>query len=101
RGAARRDRGWVAPGAERQARGGDRSRLGRALRQHAILCTVIGFQTFARVVQEVRGDLTAAQQRDPAARTVSRAEILLTYGGVHALLAHRVSHALHEARVPL
>ena len=56
---------------------------------------------FAQVAQEVREDLTAAQQRDPAARSVSRFEILLTYGGVQALLAHRVSHALHEAGVPL
>jgi serine O-acetyltransferase len=62
---------------------------------------VIGLATFARVAQEVREDLTAAQQRDPAARGVSRVEILLTYGGVQALLAHRVSHALHEAGVPL
>jgi len=62
---------------------------------------VIGFSTFAGVAQEVREDLTAAQQRDPAARSVSRAEILLTYGGVQALLAHRVSHALHEAGLPL
>ena len=61
----------------------------------------MGLATFARVAQEVREDLTAAQQRDPAARTVSRAEILITYGGVQALLAHRVSHALHEAQVPL
>ena len=61
----------------------------------------MGVSTLARVVQEVRDDLTAAQQRDPAARSVSRVEILLTYGGVQALLAHRVSHALHEARVPL
>ena len=61
----------------------------------------MGVSTLARVVQEVRDDLSAAQQRDPAARSVSRAEILLTYGGVQALLAHRVSHALHEARVPL
>jgi serine O-acetyltransferase len=61
----------------------------------------MGVSTLARVVQEVRDDLTAAQQRDPAARSVSRLEILLTYGGVQALLAHRVSHALHDARVPL
>jgi serine O-acetyltransferase len=57
--------------------------------------------TVKRVVQEVRDDLTAAQQRDPAARDVSRGEILLTYGGVQALLAHRVSHALYESGVPL
>ncbi len=50
---------------------------------------------------EVREDLTAAQERDPAARAVSRAEILLTYGGVQAVLAHRVSHALYEANVPI
>jgi serine O-acetyltransferase len=62
---------------------------------------VIGFATFRRVVQEVRDDLAAAQQRDPAARNVSRLEILLTYGGVQALLAHRVSHALREIGVPL
>jgi serine O-acetyltransferase len=62
---------------------------------------VIGVSTFARVARELREDLTAAQERDPAARSVGRAEILLTYGGVQALLAHRVSHALHDAGVPL
>jgi len=62
---------------------------------------VIGFSTFRRVSQEVREDLAAAQQRDPAARNVSRVEILLTYGGVQALLAHRVSHALRDVGVPL
>ena len=62
---------------------------------------MIGFSTFARVAREVREDLTAAQERDPAARSVGRAEILLTYGGVQALLAHRVSHAMLEAGVPL
>jgi serine O-acetyltransferase len=62
---------------------------------------VIGVSTVKRVVQEVRDDLSAAQQRDPAARDVSRLEILLTYGGVQALLGHRVAHALREAGVPL
>ena len=61
----------------------------------------MGVSTLSHVVQEVGDDLTAAQQRDPAARSVSRAEILLTYGGVQALLAHRVAHALHEAGVRL
>jgi serine O-acetyltransferase len=54
-----------------------------------------------RLVREVREDLAAAQQRDPAARSVGRVEMLLTYAGVQALLAHRVSHALHAAGVPL
>jgi serine O-acetyltransferase len=62
---------------------------------------MLGLGTLARVAREVREDLTAAQERDPAARTVGRTEILLTYGGVQAILAHRVSHALYEAGVPL
>ena len=62
---------------------------------------MIGLSTFTRVARELRADLTAARERDPAARSVGRAEILLTYGGVQALLSHRVAHALHEAGVPL
>jgi len=61
---------------------------------------MLGLGTLARVAREVREDLTAAQERDPAARNVGRVEILLTYGGVQALLAHRISHALYEAGTP-
>ena len=56
---------------------------------------------FRNVVREVREDLAAAQERDPAARSVGRVEMLLTYRGVQALLAHRVCHALYGAGVPL
>jgi len=62
---------------------------------------VLGLGTLTRIAREVRQDLTAAQERDPAARSIGRAEILLTYPGVHALLAHRVAHALHEAGIPV
>jgi serine O-acetyltransferase len=62
---------------------------------------MLGLGTFARVAREVREDLTAAQERDPAARSVGRTEMLLTYGGVQALLSHRISHALYESGVPL
>jgi serine O-acetyltransferase len=62
---------------------------------------MLGLDTFTRVARELREDLAAAQERDPAARNVGRAEILLTYGGVQALLAHRVSHALDEVGLPL
>ena len=62
---------------------------------------MLGLDTFTRVARELREDLTAAQERDPAARNVGRAEILLTYGGVQALLAHRVSRAIDEVGVPL
>ena len=60
-----------------------------------------GLSTFARVAGEIRRDVRAAQERDPAARGVGSAEIVAIWPGVHALLAHRVAHALHEARVPL
>jgi serine O-acetyltransferase len=62
---------------------------------------MIGLGTLSRLTREVREDLAAAQERDPAARSVGRAEMLLTYGGVQALLSHRISHALYEAGVPL
>ena len=62
---------------------------------------MLGVGTLTRVARELRRDLTAAQERDPAARTLGRFEILLTYGGVQALLSHRVAHALDEAGVPL
>ena len=62
---------------------------------------MLGLGTFTRVARELREDLTAAQERDPAARSVPRSEILLTYGGVQAVLSHRVAHAMHEAGVPV
>jgi serine O-acetyltransferase len=62
---------------------------------------MLGLGTLARVTRELREDLTAAQERDPAARDVGRTEILLTYGGVQALLSHRVAHALFDAGVPV
>lgn len=54
-----------------------------------------------RVAREVGRDVRAAVDRDPAARGVGRLEILAVWPGVHAVLAHRVAHALHGAGVPL
>lgn len=54
-----------------------------------------------RVVLEIRADVAAARDRDPAAQGVSSFEILTGWAGVQALLAHRVAHALREAGVPL
>jgi serine O-acetyltransferase len=53
------------------------------------------------VFAEIRADVTAARDRDPAAQGVSSFEILTSWAGVQALLAHRVSHALRGAGVPL
>jgi serine O-acetyltransferase len=62
---------------------------------------MIGLRTLARVAGELRRDVAAAHERDPAARGVSPLEILATWPGVRAPLAHRVAQALHEAGVPL
>jgi serine O-acetyltransferase len=53
------------------------------------------------VVQEIRADVAAARDRDPAAQGVSTFEILTSWAGVQALLAHRVANALLQAGVPL
>jgi serine O-acetyltransferase len=54
-----------------------------------------------RILGEIRADVTAARDRDPAAQGVSSFEILSGWAGVQALLAHRVAHALRETGVPL
>lgn len=62
---------------------------------------MLGLGLISRTAAEVRRDVTAAQTRDPAARDVGRLEILALWPGVHALLAHRVAHALHSVGVPV
>ncbi|HEX5538346.1 MAG TPA: serine O-acetyltransferase, partial [Methylophilaceae bacterium] len=46
---------------------------------------------------QVKEDISVVFERDPAART--RWEILTTYPGVHALLAHRLSHWIWRQRL--
>jgi serine O-acetyltransferase len=55
----------------------------------------------ARVVREIQGDVAAVKSRDPSARDVGTLGILAAWPGVHALLAHRVAHALHTGGVPV
>jgi serine O-acetyltransferase len=62
---------------------------------------MFGLSTLRRIVREVTSDVAAARDRDPAARGVGTLEILAGWAGVQALLAHRVSHALHGASVPM
>ena len=62
---------------------------------------MLGLGTLRQVAREIGSDVAAARDRDPAARGVGTAEILSSWAGVQALLAHRVSHALYEAGVPL
>ena len=47
----------------------------------------------------IQQDFQSVFQRDPAA--VSSLEVLLTYAGFHAILAHRIAHWLLTHRVPL
>lgn len=54
-----------------------------------------------RVVAEVKADVATARDRDPAAQGVSTLEILGSWAGVQALLAHRVAHAMRDAGVPV
>ena len=62
---------------------------------------MLGLGTLGRVAKEITSDLTAARERDPAAQGVGALEILTGWAGVQALLAHRVSHALWQSRVPI
>ncbi|MFK0401501.1 serine O-acetyltransferase EpsC [Microbacterium sp. NPDC090225] len=49
------------------------------------------------MIGRMREDIAAARLRDPAAR--SAAEVALLYPGLHAIWAHRVSHALWRRRL--
>jgi serine O-acetyltransferase len=62
---------------------------------------MLGLGLIARTAAEIRRDVSTARSRDPAARGVGPIEILAIWPGVHALLAHRVAHALQGAGLPL
>jgi serine O-acetyltransferase len=62
---------------------------------------MLGLGTLQRVVREIGSDVASARDRDPAARGVGTGEILSSWAGVQALLAHRVAHALFDVGVPL
>ena len=62
---------------------------------------MFGLGLIGRAGGEIRRDIDAARSRDPAARAVRPLEILASWPGVQALLAHRLAHALHIGGVPL
>ena len=47
--------------------------------------------------KSLREDVEAVFQRDPAAR--SRLEVVLCYPGIHALVLHRLAHAMWRPMV--
>ncbi len=50
------------------------------------------------ILAKIKQDLQAVFDRDPAA--TSKLEVILTYAGFHALLAHRLAHWLKAQDVP-
>lgn len=62
---------------------------------------MLGIGTVALLAKELRRDVAAARDRDPAARGVGPFEIVATWPGIQALLSHRVAHAMHGAGIPL
>ena len=57
---------------------------------------MFGLGTAARLAREVRRDIAAVHERDPAARGVTGVEILATWPGVHALLDAFLQVDLHD-----
>jgi serine O-acetyltransferase len=62
---------------------------------------MFGLGTAARLARELRRDVKVVHERDPAARGTTSLEILAAWPGVHALVSHRVAHALHDAGIPV
>lgn len=48
---------------------------------------------------DIKRDINAVFDRDPAARNMI--EVLFAYPGVHAILIHRMNHALWDLKIPL
>ncbi len=48
---------------------------------------------------DIRRDLHAVFERDPAARNV--AEVILAYPGFHAIFMHRINHVLWRLKIPV
>lgn len=62
---------------------------------------MLGLGTAARLARELRRDVKVVHERDPAARGTTTLEILAAWPGVHAVVGHRVAHALHDAGIPV
>ena len=53
-----------------------------------------GKRCLHKATKEIKNDIKAVRERDPAAR--SDLEVALLYSGFHAVIAHRAAHALHK-----
>lgn len=50
-------------------------------------------------ISELKDDVKAVKERDPAAK--STVEVMLTYSGLHAVVAYRISHKLYKKKLYL
>ncbi len=48
-------------------------------------------------IDELKDDVRAVKERDPAAK--STLEVMLTYSGLHAVVAYRISHKLYKKKL--
>ncbi len=67
-------------------------------------CYLIGGRTRGcrpvnTAIDEIRSDVKAVKERDPAA--TSSLEVITSYAGLHALWLHRLANKLHRMQVPL
>lgn len=62
---------------------------------------MLGIGVIRATAAEIRRDVAAAQRRDPAAVGVGWFEILATWPGVQAVLAHRLAHIAYRLGVPM
>lgn len=69
----------------------DQGSVGSALAE--IISSLPPVRTVIDVKKEIKDNISAIRQRDPAAK--SDVEVLLLYSGLHAVLAYRVSHKLY------
>ena len=62
-----------------------------------VLGTLLVLGTLVRVA--FAPEVKACFERDPAARNI--VEVLLTYSGLHVIIAYRIAHALDRLKVPV
>ncbi len=55
--------------------------------------------SFNKLIDDFKADIESVKQRDPAAKNTL--EIVLTYSGLHAVAAYRVSHYFYKKRLYL
>jgi serine O-acetyltransferase len=57
------------------------------------------FNTIKRGLLKIKEDVQVIYENDPAAKNL--AEIILCYPGLHAIIAYRLAHKLHNLNIPL